>query len=280
MDESRLAVADALADWLGEPPLALVVLGSGLAGLIESLEGRREVTFSEVPGLPAPSVAGHAGRFVAGRLDGRPILAQVGRFHRYEGHGRGLVELPVRLAAGCGARVVILTNAAGSLRPPLHPGSLAVLHDYLEVMPSVPGASSDSAGSGPVPGAADPAVRVRPAFDVSLRALAIHAARELRLLLPSAVYAGVEGPSYETRAEIRMLRDLGADLVGMSTVDEVRAAARLGLPVLAISAVTNFASGVGRDRPSHDEVLSRGSRIAPALGRLLRSVVGRLPVAP
>jgi purine-nucleoside phosphorylase len=273
---------DALARWLPDRPAVLLVLGSGLAALAEELEDRAELPFHSVPGLPVPGVEGHEGRFVAGRMEGRRILAQVGRLHRYEGHASSLVGLPVRLAFGTGVRAAILTNAAGSLGPRHAPGSLAVLRDFLRIPPGegVGGSAPTLAGRGRsmAPGRIPPAA-VRAAFSPSLTALALRAAEELGIPLASAVYAGVKGPSYETPAEVRMLRTLGADLVGMSTVEEVRTASGVGLPVLGVSAVTNFASGVGGGRLSHGDVLERGARAASNLTRLIRGVIRRLPDA-
>lgn len=249
-----------LNDWLGVRPEALVVLGSGLATLTQEMEDRRELPFHAIPELPAPSVEGHAGRFVVGRLGGRWILAQVGRLHRYEGHDSRTVGLPVRLAAAAGVRTAILTNAAGALRRRYAAGSVAVLGACLTVPPS---GAPRSGGRTPLDASFDPA----------LIEMARRAAAELGIQLPSAVYAGVLGPSYETPAEVRMLRSLSADLVGMSTVDEVAAARGAGLRVLALSVVTNPAAGTGPNRLSHADVLDGSERVAPAVGWLIRSVV-------
>jgi purine-nucleoside phosphorylase len=276
---SRLQEAEAvLADWLLGRPDVFLVLGSGLAGLVEGMEGRRELSFDVVPGLPTPGVEGHAGRFVAGRMEGRAVLAQVGRLHRYEGREAARIGLPVRLAAASGAGAVVLTNAAGSLTPRIPPGSLAVLSDYLRVPPRgwSPARGAMDAGGAPRGRGAPRFAPERPAFDRGLRDLALRVALDLRLPLSPAVYAGVTGPSYETPAEVRALRRLGADLVGMSTVDEARAAGDAGLPVLALSAVTNLAAGVAPGRLAHRDVLESGARVAPDLTRLIRGVVGRL----
>lgn len=261
MTERDLKAATALLhDWLPEPPAAFVVLGSGLGSFVEGLDERRELRFGDVPGLPSAGVKGHAGRFVAGRMEGRAVLAQVGRFHRYEGHGPGAVGAGVRLAAGVGARFAVLTNAAGALRADYPPGTVALLEDCLDFQGGAHGAAE---------------------LDPELRRIARESARDLGIRLPSAVYAGVLGPGYETPAEVSMLRWLGAALVGMSTVGEVAAARRVGLPVVAFSVVTNPAAGVGRGRPggdrlSHEEVLAAGKRAVPGLIRLVRGVVTRL----
>lgn len=273
---------DALARWLPDRPAVLLVLGSGLSALAEELEDRAELPFHSVPGLPVPGVEGHEGRFVAGRMEGRRILAQVGRLHRYEGHASGRIGFPIRLASRAGVRAAVLTNAAGSLKPRHAPGSLAVLRDFLRVPPGEGAGRSTPTpadrGRSVAPGRIPPGA-VRAAFSPSLIALALRVAEELGIPLASAVYAGVEGPSYETPSEVRMLRTLGADLVGMSTVEEVRAACSVGLPVLGVSAVTNFAAGVGGGRLSHGDVLEGGARTAPVLTRLIRGVIGRLPDA-
>jgi purine-nucleoside phosphorylase len=247
----------------------LLVLGSGLSGLTDSVAGAVSVPFGELPGFPEPSVSGHAGRFVGGSLSGRPALVQAGRFHLYEGHSEEVVCAPVRVAHALGARTAIFTNAAGGVRELLEPGSIMLIEDHLTW--SRPGATWGSRWNRSAPG--DTIDR----YDPELGALAMRCALELGIPLARGVYAYVPGPSYETPAEIRALGRLGADAVGMSTVPEVIAARALGMSCLALSLITNLAAGVSRLPLAHEEVISVGRRAGGRLGALLRRVVRDLP---
>jgi purine-nucleoside phosphorylase len=265
-----IEAADVLRRRLGaEPFAALVVLGSGLGALVDAVEAPAAVGFEELPGLPRAGVLGHHGRWVAGGLEGRRVLVQAGRYHLYEGLGAELVCAPVRLAAALGVPVAVVTNAAGGVRPDLGPGTLVLLEDHLNLTGQT--APTGLAGTAPV----SPAPREP--YDRELRELASRCAAELGVALPAGVYAGVCGPSYETPAEIRMLAQLGADLVGMSTVLEVGAAGALGLRCLGLSLVTNHAAGIAPAPLSHAEVIEVGERSAAAFERLIRAVVRRLP---
>ncbi len=225
------------------------------------------VEFGSVPGYPAAGVAGHEGRYVFGRLEGRRALVQVGRFHPYEGHGMDVVVAPVRVAAQLGARALVITNAAGGIDPNLTPGSLVLLTDHINVTHRSPLA-------GPVPDGEDRFPDMSRPYDAGLQQLALGAALELGIPLRRGTYAGVLGPSYETPAEVRMLASLGADLVGMSTVAEVTAARASGLRVLGLSVVTNPAAGVsdGGEVLVHQDVLTVGERAMDPLGRILKAV--------
>jgi purine-nucleoside phosphorylase len=246
-----------------------VVLGSGLGTLVDQLTDVTSVMFGEIPGLPPASVAGHAGKFVAGRLAGTEVLLQSGRYHLYEGHSPDVVAAPVRILAELGVDVLVLTNAVGGLREGLEPGDLVLLEDHINLTGRSPLVGPRREGEERFPDMSAP-------YDPELRLLAVEAAVEAGVALKSGVYAGVLGPSYETAAEVRMLAKLGADVVGMSTVTEVIAARARGLRCLAFSVVTNKATGLGGGALSHGEVMAVGRTGGERLGRVLRALVGRL----
>lgn len=264
------AAARALGERLEGAPEVLLVLGSGLGALAEAVSDPRVVAFDALPGFPPPGVEGHAGRWVAGMLEGRSVLVQQGRYHLYEGHAPEMVALPVRTARALGIGTMIVTNAAGGIRDDLGPGSIVVLDDHINLQ-----------GANPLTGPVRPGdVRfpdMTEAYDRALVALADRSAEALDVALAHGVYAAVAGPSYETPAEVRMLARMGADVVGMSTVPEVIAARASGMRCLGFSLVTNAAAGRS-DRPlDHAEVVEVGRRAGAALERLLRAVVRDLP---
>ena len=237
---------EAVLEIIPERPDVFLVLGSGLSGLAEGVTNGVSIPFDEVPGFPKSGVAGHAGRLVSGRVEGKRVLFQAGRFHFYEGHASGVVVAPVRLAAHLGAKTVILTNAAGSLDPGLSPGSLLLLDDHINLMGRSPLAGPVADGEERFPDMSAP-------YDKGLQGLALELARERGIPLSRGTYAAVLGPSYETPAEIRFLRLAGADAVGMSTVPEAITARALGMRVLAFSLITNQAAGLGSGLLNHDE---------------------------
>jgi purine-nucleoside phosphorylase len=265
------AVARALRPRLGLEPQALLVLGSGLSGVADAVEDAVSVPFEALPGFPTTGVVGHAGRFVAGRLAGRPVLVQAGRFHLYEGHPPGVVCGTVRVAHDLGIGSVLLTNAAGGVNPLLAPGTLMVLDDHVRWGGTGGVAGWQEEREAPPPGIAAP-------YDPELNELAIAAAAELGIPLARGVYAQVLGPSFETPAEIRALARSGADAVGMSTVPEALAAHALGISCLAISLITNAAAGTTSEPLSHDEVISVARDAGPSFARLIRRIVRDLPV--
>jgi purine-nucleoside phosphorylase len=258
---------DAWLDKL-EPQVAMV-LGSGLGGLAASVEQPRRLPYSEIPGFPVPTVAGHGGELVAGRIEGRPVLLQSGRFHLYEGHDPQTVALPTRVFAALGIRVLMLTNAAGGVRLGLRPPALMLIADHINLMWKNPIIGPVENGEQRFPDMSEP-------YDAELRALARRVALTEGLALEEGVYAGLLGPSYETPAEIRMLQRIGADAVGMSTIPEVIVARARGLRVLGISTITNLAAGISPTKLSHDEVLAAGKQVAADLERLVRGVLRRL----
>jgi purine-nucleoside phosphorylase len=237
-----------------------VVLGSGWAPAAAELgDPVAVVPMAELPGFTPPTAAGHGGEVVSLRIGDRRVLAFIGRIHAYEGHELRHVVHPVRAACAAGAQIVVLTNAAGGLREDFVVGQPVLISDHLNLT-----------ARSPLVGARF--VDLVDAYSPRLRAIA----HEIDPSLAEGVYAGLPGPHYETPAEIRMLRTLGADLVGMSTVHETIAAREAGARVLAVSLVTNLAAGVTGQPLSHDEVLQAGRQSATRMGSLLGSVIARL----
>jgi purine-nucleoside phosphorylase len=268
-DEVERAAASVRGRGLTQANVALV-LGSGLSGLGDSFDHAVGVPYADIAGMAAASVAGHPGRLVGGELEGVRVVAMQGRLHPYEGHALSQVVLGVRLMARLGAGTLIVTNAAGGLDPQLPPGALLAITDHLNLT-----------GQNCLVGRNDERLGARfpdmsAAYDPGLRGLAQEAATEAGIALHEGVYAGVLGPSYETPAEVRMLRMLGASAVGMSTVQEVIAARHLGLRVLGLSCVTNLAAGLSNTLLSHVEVEQTARASAAALTQLVRGVLKRL----
>jgi purine-nucleoside phosphorylase len=248
-------------------PLAGVVLGSGLGDLVDVLDDPVSIRFEELPGWPAATAPGHQGRLLLGRVSGTSTVMLQGRFHLYEGNDPGLVVQPVLLFRRLGARVVVLTNAAGGLDPTFGPSTLMVIGDHINLTGRNPliGPNADAIGSR-FPDMTD-------AWSPRLR-MALHAAGTAEGVdLAEGIYVGLAGPNYETPAEVRMLRGLGGDAVGMSTVLECIAARWAGLEVCGVSLVTNTGAGYSGEPLSHEEVLaaaaSAGPRLARVIGRFL-----------
>jgi len=237
-----------------------IVLGSGLGPLADAVVVEREVSFADA-GLPASSVPGHSGKFVFGELGGTPVVLMKGRVHLYEGHGPQLVTAGVRWMAGQGIEKIILTNAAGTLNPNFTPGTWMMLGDHLNLT-----------GVSPLEGA--DFVDLSVAYDAAWRAEFRAGAAVSGMILHEGVYAGLRGPQYETPAEIRMLRSLGADAVGMSTVLETIQARSLGLRVAGFSCLTNWAAGITAATLDHHEVVETGKHAAQAMIGLLAEVLG------
>jgi len=264
------SAADAVAERLaGRTPRVAIVLGSGLGFLADDVDAPIRVPYRDIPGFPAPAVAGHKGELVAGTLEGVAVIVQSGRFHLYEGHPPSLAALPVRVFAALGVRILVLTNAAGGLRPTFGSGTLMLIADHINLMWRNPLTGPVVAGDERFPDMSEP-------YDRELRALARQAAREARVRLEEGVYCALLGPSYETPAEIRSYRRLGADAVGMSTAPEVIAARARGVRCVAFSSITNPAAGMGPPL-SHHEVLEVGQRVGGDLGRVIRQLLRLLP---
>jgi xanthosine phosphorylase len=267
-DATRVASGAAAAAVLAEraPGLAPrlgIVLGSGLGGLADVLSGAVTVPYAELPGFPLPGIAGHSGRVVLGMLAGLPVACLQGRRHVYEGGDPGAMRGPVRALRQVGAEAVLVTNAAGSLRAEVGPGRLMAIADHINLL-----------GVNPLSGRNDDAVgprfpSLRDAYDPDLRARLHAAAARLAIDLAEGVYLATAGPSFETPAEIRAFRTLGADAVGMSTVPEVILARHCGLRVAAVSAITNLAEGMGGEELSHEQTLRHAALAAEDLARLI-----------
>jgi purine-nucleoside phosphorylase len=262
---------DFLRGRITEPPHAVLVLGSGLGGLADEIEAPVFIPFDQVPGFPrrTQELAGHAGRLVVGRFEGVQVAAMQGRFHLYEGWTPAQVALPLRALAALGPRTLLLTNAAGGLRPGMEPGDLMVIADHLNLMGQNPLIGPVSPGELRFPDMSEP-------YDRAYRAAAEAAALELGIPVTQGVYAALPGPSYETPAEIRMLARLGADAVGMSTVPEVLVARALGIRCLGISCITNLAAGLGGATLNHAEVMEVGERVRDRLAALVRGILPRI----
>ena len=247
-----------------------VILGSGLGDYAEALEDAVKLPYSEIPGFPRSTVAGHAGMWCCGTLYGKRVVMLQGRFHYYEGYGMKDVTLPVRVMQKIGVKTLIVTNAAGGVNLGYHPGELMVIGDMFSMTAQNPliGPNLDAFG----PRFPDMSC----AFDKELRALAHECANEQGFALREGVYAQMTGPMYETPAEIRMLRTLGADAVGMSTVPEVIVARHGGMRVLGISCITNMAAGILDQPLNHAEVTETANRVKGQFRNLLDRIIEKM----
>jgi xanthosine phosphorylase len=262
--------ASALAGHAGRPPRVGVVLGSGLGAVADAVADAEVLDYRDLPGFPRPTVEGHAGRAVIGDLAGVRVAVLQGRQHLYEGGDSEPIRTPVRALRAAGADTIVLTNAAGSLRPEVGPGRLMAITDHINLT-----------GANPLVGPNDDAIgprfpSLRDAYDAGLRAALRATAAELGIDLAEGVYVAVTGPSFETPAEIRAFRALGADAVGMSTVHETIVARHAGLRVAAISTITNLAEGLSDEPLTHEQTLRDAQGAAGDLARLLEAFVGRL----
>jgi len=254
----------------GVVPRLAIVLGSGLAGVVERLTDPLAIDYARLPGFPRPSVAGHPGTLVLGTLGGVPVACLQGRRHVYEGGDAGAMRVPLRTLRALGADTLLVTCAAGSLRPDVGPGRLLAIADHVNLL-----------GVNPLTGANDDAVgprfpSLRDAYDPRLRAVLHAQADALAIDLADGVYLATAGPSFETAAEIRAFARLGADAVGMSTVPEVILARHCGLRVAALAAITNLAEGLGGEPLSHEQTLRVAARADGDLTRLVERFAGAL----
>jgi len=252
-----------------EPAIA-VVLGSGLGAFAKELTDHVELPYAQVPGWPGSTAVGHAGKLIIGKLCGQAVAVMAGRAHLYEGYSPAQVTFGVRVLGRLGVRSMVFTNAAGGINLALERGGLALISDHINLQGSNPlvGPNDDTFG----PRFPDMSEAYSPEF----RTLAKQVAAELGIRISEGVYAAMLGPSYETPAEIRYLRTIGADLVGMSTVPEVIVANHTGLKVLGISCVTNMAAGILPQKIRHEEVLETGAMVRETLVRFLKALVPRL----
>jgi purine-nucleoside phosphorylase len=252
-----------------EEPALAIVLGSGLGGLAARIESSAAIAFGEIPGFSAATVAGHAGRLIVGRLAGRPVVALAGRFHMYEGHPAEQAGFPIRVLHALGARTLFVSNAAGGINAEFTPGDLMIVTDHLNLMFRNPLVGTLVPGDLRFPDMSEP-------YDRTLSALLREQASSLGITMREGVYCGLLGPTYETPAEVRMLRVLGADAVGMSTVPEVVVARAMGIRVAGVSCITNLASGVSPTPLSHAEVIETTTRVASRFATLVERFVAKL----
>lgn len=267
-EAARIAAA-AIRERVPGRPRVGMILGSGLGGIATAIDGATRVPYDRIPGFPASTVPGHAGELVAGTLAGTPVVALSGRFHMYEGHDARLAGFPVRVLHELGIGTLIVSNAAGSARADLPPGTIMLISDHVNLMFRNPLIGPQEDGDIRFPDMSDP-------YDAQLRTLAREVAQSQGLALAEGVYFGLLGPSYETRAEVRMLGRLGAHVVGMSTVPEVTVARARGIRVLGLSCVTNFACGLAAAPITHEEVIETTAKVAARMQRLVREIVARL----
>ena len=266
--------ADAVRSRTRHQPRIGLVLGSGLAGLAEAVGDADVITASSIPHWPTSTVEGHPGRLVIGRLEGQTVLVQQGRVHYYEGVSMQQATLPIRVMQLLGVETVILTNAAGAINADFRPGDLMLITDHINFL--------GMAGVTPLRGPNDPELGPRfpdmsQAYDPELRRLALDVAQANHLQLHQGVYVCLAGPSFETPADLRFLRLVGADAVGMSTVPETTVARHGGLRVLGLSGISNAANLDGSTVTSHAEVLAAGSTLVPKLTALITGMLRRWP---
>jgi purine-nucleoside phosphorylase len=251
-------------------PRVGIVLGSGLGALVDQVQVEGAAPYSAIPQFPASTVDGHAGKLVLGKLNGVPVAVMQGRVHMYEGYPPQSVVFPTRVLVRLGAQILIVTNASGCLNPKFKPREIMLISDHLNLT-----------GTNPLLGPNDEALGPRfpdmtDAYDLGYRQLVREVAAELGVPLREGVYAGLLGPTYETPAEIRMLRVLGADAVGMSTVSETIAARHMGARVIGLSALCNMAAGISETPLTHEEVKLAADAVASDLTRLVTGIVGRI----
>jgi len=267
--EALRAVEHLAARWPAAPRVA-VVLGSGLGGALKALRRAHSIPWSSIPGFPRPSVAGHGGRLHLGFWDDVPVAVLAGRVHLYEGYGPREIVFPARVLALTGIRSFVATCAAGGIAPRATPGSLMVFSDHLNFQ-----------GANPLAGVHDQRwgerfLDLTRVYDSGLRRETLKAARSLELKCFQGVYASLFGPSYETPAEIRALRTLGADAVGMSTVPEIIAVHQMGVRALAVAVITNRAAGLSPKLLTHQEVLETSQTASQDLARLISAAMTAL----
>jgi purine-nucleoside phosphorylase len=264
------AAVDLIRSRISAAPAVGVVLGSGLGGFAGDLGGAVTIPYSDIPEWPRSTAVGHAGKLVLGKVGGVDVAVMAGRAHLYEGYSTAQATFGVRVLGQLGVRTIVFTNAAGGINLSYSQGALVLISDHINLQGLNPlcGANDDSLGPR-FPDMSD-------AYSAECRAIARQAGAEIGVTLPEGVYAAMLGPSYETPAEIRFLRTIGADLVGMSTVPEVIVANHMGIRCLAISCVTNMAAGILPQKISHEEVLETGERVRGTLVRLLHGVIPRL----
>lgn len=245
-------------------PRGLIVLGSGLGSLLNEMEIENEISFDEIPHFKKATVAGHSGKLVVGKLGNARVACLQGRLHYYEGYSMQEVVFPFRVLAQTGAEVFFLTNAAGGVHPEMNPGDLMLVTDHLNCMGSNPLIGKNEDGLGPrFPDMSE-------VYNSELGKILLNIAKQQNLSLRKGVYAAVHGPSYETPAEVQMMKKLGADVIGMSTVPEAIALNHMGKKVVAVSCITNLAAGVSKSALDHEEVLVVAKKVQKSFGYLVK----------
>ena len=253
-----------------ETPRIAIILGSGLGAFADDFENAVSIPYEDITGFPRSTAEGHAGRLVVGKIDQVPLMAMQGRVHFYEGYSLEQVTFPIRVFKLLGIKTLILTNASGGVNVQFSQGALMIISDHLNLM-----------GDNPLRGPND--TRFGPRFpdmtavySPELQEIVIEEAKALNVEVRRGIYAALAGPSYETPAEIHLMRTLGADAVGMSTVPEAIVARHMDLEVLGISCITNMAAGISDEPINHDDVMATGDRVRETFTQLLRKVVGRI----
>jgi purine-nucleoside phosphorylase len=265
-----VGAADAVRARTKLRPEVAIVLGTGLGGLAREIAVEAEIPYGDIPGFPLSTVETHAGKLLAGRLAGRPVMAMQGRFHRYEGYDLRQVTFPVRVLHALGAQTLVVSNACGGMNPLWEPGDLVLLSDHINLLGDNPLIGPNDDRLGPrFPDMSAP-------YDPELRALARAAALELGIVLREGVYVAVPGPNLETRAEYRMLRAIGADVVGMSTVPEVIVAVHQGMRVVGVSIITDQCLPDALEPADIGRIIATAARAEPQLTRLITTLVERL----
>lgn len=269
MERIQRAAAVVRAQWDATPDVA-IILGTGLGRLGAEIRTEARVDYADIAGFPLSTVETHAGQLLCGTLGGKRVVAMQGRFHRYEGYSLRHVTFPVRVLRALGAKTLIVSNACGGMHPLWAPGDLMLIADHINLLGDNPLIGPNDESLGPrFPDMSDP-------YDATLRELARDVARERNILLREGVYVAVPGPSLETRAEYRMLRNLGADVVGMSTVPEVIVAVHGGMRVLGVSIITDQCLPDSLEPASLDRIIATASAAEPRLTSLLSGVLERL----
>ncbi len=270
MTQQVREASEAMSHGTKHRPTLALVLGSGLGAFARELSSAQTIPYDEIPHFPRSTVAGHAGRMVIGKFAGTTLLVMSGRVHAYEGYSAREVAFPVRVLGSLGIKTLVVTNAAGAVNKAFKPGDLMIITDHLNLTAKNPLVGPDEPELGPrFPDMTE-------AYSPKLKKICEDAAYRIGLNMRKGVYAGLLGPSYETPAEIRMLRTLGADAVGMSTVLEVIAANQMDIKVLGISCMTNMAAGILPTKLDHREVMQTGERVRDVILELLREVVPAL----
>lgn len=268
--EKAHEAAEFIRGKFGEQIKVALVLGSGLGAFGEEIESAIKIDYSEIPHFARSTVEGHAGRLILGRVSGVNVAVQQGRFHYYEGYSLEEVTFPMRVFGLLGVKTVVLTNAAGSLNSDFKPGSLMLIKDHINMM-----------GVNPLRGRNDERFGARfpdmtDAYSRNLQEIVLTEAKAMNFTLRRGVYCALQGPCYETPAEIRMLREIGADAVGMSTVPETIVARHQGARVLAISCISNLAAGIGEEKINHEEVMETGAQVADVFKELIKRIIPKL----